>query len=128
MASIGCNLRTMKLSENQATLAFLLPSAFKELFAPRMLVIEHSFADGYFCHQANGDPISETEIQQLEEFLRNWLWDDEPFKCSEWPRDRLIEELYKINSTSLLTNCVILWHYSSFDVPFLIHVILVRFI
>ncbi len=99
----------MKLSENQATLAFLLPSAFKELFAPRMLVIEHSFADGYFCHEANWETITRSEIKQLEDYMREWLWDDQPITLKTWSRDRMIEELHRIKSISKLSN-VQRWH------------------
>ncbi|NQT96562.1 MAG: nucleoside kinase [Candidatus Marinimicrobia bacterium] len=104
----------MKLSENQATLAFLLPSAFKELFAPRMLVIEHSFVDGYFCHEANWEKISRTEIKQLEKYMREWLWDQEQITFETWSRDRMIEELYRINSVSKLSN---VQHWQTDQIP-----------
>ena len=104
----------MKLSENQATLAFLLPSAFKELFSPRMLVIEHSFVDGYFCHEANWEKITRTEIKQLEKYMRKWLWGQEPITFETWSRDRMIEELYRINSVSKLSN---VQHWQTDQIP-----------
>jgi len=100
----GSNFQFMRLNEIQATLGFLLPCAFKELFAPRMLVIEHSFVDGYFCHEANHEEVTAAEIKQLEKHIRNWLWDDSPITFSSWPKDKLIEELYKMNSVSKLSN------------------------
>ncbi len=104
----------MRLLENQATLAFLLPSAFKELFAPRLLVIEHSFVDGYYCHEANWEPISESEIVQLEKYIREWLWDDEPIRFGTWPKSKLLDEMARIKSASKLSN---VRHWNSENIP-----------
>ncbi|MFH1853632.1 MAG: nucleoside kinase [Candidatus Neomarinimicrobiota bacterium] len=108
----------MKLSEIHATLAFLLPSAFKELFTPRTLVIEHSFADGYFCHEANWETITPEEIEELEQYLREWLWEDVPIKFATWPKGKLIEELYKINSVSKLSN---VQHWPQQQIPIVLY-------
>ncbi len=94
----------MKLSENSATLTFMVTSAFKELFAPRMLVVEHSFADGFYCHEAEWQAITEEEIGQLEQFLREWLWSNEAIQFEYWTKNKVMQELERINSYSKLSN------------------------
>ncbi len=94
----------MKLNENSATLGFLLTSIFKDLFAPRMLVIEHSFADGFFCHEASWEPISESDIARLEKTMREWLWSDLEIQFEYWTKNKLMDELENINSNSKLSN------------------------
>lgn len=92
----------MNLAANQATLAFLLSCACRELFPNRMLVIEHSLGGGYFCHDARWEPYTEVELESLAEKIRAWLKDDHPLRLEEEPRDKVIEELYRTNSRSKL--------------------------
>ena len=60
----------MNLAANQASLSFLLSSACRELFPDRMLVIEHSFGDSYFCHDARWEPYTEMELESL--VMKRW--------------------------------------------------------
>jgi uridine kinase len=89
-------------TEVKATLAFLLSKSFKELLSPRMLVIEHSFGDGLFCHEANWEPVEEHEIREVENRMREYIADDHELQFTMMSREKMIEELYKLNSQSKL--------------------------
>ena len=92
----------MDLPAKQATLAFLLSQAFKELYTPRMLVIEHSFGDGFFCHEAQWETITEEEVKTLEGLMRKWLNNKTPIRLEHLSKTKVIEEFYKSNSYSKL--------------------------
>ncbi|MBC8214716.1 MAG: nucleoside kinase [Candidatus Marinimicrobia bacterium] len=80
------NIRNIsKLSENQATLAFLLSSAYRELFSPSFLIIEHSFADGLFCHSNSWDPISEQDVSALSLKIREYLNNSQAIELTSLP-------------------------------------------
>lgn len=91
------------LSSIHATQAFLLSGAFKKVFPDRLLVIEHSFGDSFFCHDVNFDPISAEELQKLENLMHEWIKSDEPITFLLWPKQKFIEKLYKFNSHSKLS-------------------------
>ena len=91
------------LSSIHATQAFFLSGAFKKVFPDRLLVIEHSFGDSFFCHDVNFDPITMDELQKLENLMRDWIKNDEPITFKLWPKQKFIEKLYKFNSHSKLT-------------------------
>ncbi|MEE8340793.1 MAG: nucleoside kinase [Candidatus Neomarinimicrobiota bacterium] len=90
------------LSSIHATQAFLLSGAFKKVFPDRLLVIEHSFGNAFFCHDVNFDPISVEELQKLEDLMMKWIKSDEPITFEFWPKQKFIEKLYKFNSHSKL--------------------------
>lgn len=90
------------LSEVHATLAFFLSGAFKKVFPDRLLVVEHSFGNSFFCHDVNFEPISVDDLVKLEKLMRDWIKNDKPIVFDEWPKERFIEKLYKYNSKSKL--------------------------
>ncbi len=90
----------MNLSANQATLAFLMTAAFRELFPNRKLIIEHSFGNGYFCHDTQWDPFLAGDLSQLEKMMHSFIKDNIPIKFGDNPRDWVIQEFYKFNSIS----------------------------
>ncbi len=82
--------RLFELNARQATLAFLLVSAHRHLFPETDLVVEHSFADGYFCHRDHWQPIPDNHIRELEKTMRAWLEGPNPLESTHLRRDRLI--------------------------------------
>jgi uridine kinase len=93
----------MALESTQATLAFLLSCAFKELFASRrQLVIEHSIADGYFCHAADGKPFTSAEIKQLEARLIHFVENETPVEFGSLPRRKVLADFKAKQSSSKL--------------------------
>ncbi len=90
------------LSSVHATQAFFLSGTFKKVFPDRLLVIEHSFGDSFFCHDVNFNPISTEELQKLEKLMREWITSDHPLTFESWPKQKFIEKLYKFNSHSKL--------------------------
>ncbi len=89
-------------SSIHATQAFLLSGAFKRVFPNRLLVIEHSFGNAFFCHDVNFDPISVEELQKLENLMFDWIKSKTPITFELWPKQKFIEKLYKFNSHSKL--------------------------
>ena len=90
------------LSSVHATQAFFLSGAFKKVFPDRLLVIEHSFGDSFFCHDVNFNPISTEELQKLEKLMREWITNDKPLTFESWSKQKFIEKLFKFNSHSKL--------------------------
>ncbi len=88
------------LNHAQATLAFLLSSAFKELLAPKMLVIEHSFGDGLFCHEANWEPITESEIKAVFQLMHKWIERNSSLQLSIKKKSKVVGEFKNMNSQS----------------------------
>jgi uridine kinase len=88
------------LSNVHATLAFFLSGAFKKVFPDRLLVIEHSFGNSFFCHDVNFEPISVDDLEKLEKLMAEWINNDKPLVFDEWPKQKFIEKLYKYNSKS----------------------------
>lgn len=88
------------LSEVHATLAFFLSGAFKKVFPDRLLVVEHSFGDAFYCHDVDFEPISEDNLVKLEKLMREWIENDKPLIFDEWTKQKFIEKLYKYNSQS----------------------------
>ncbi|NHZ87351.1 MAG: nucleoside kinase [Planctomycetia bacterium] len=89
-------------SSIHATQAFLLSGAFKKVFPNRLLVVEHSFGNAFFCHDVNFDPISVEELQKLENLMFDWIKSKTPITFELWPKQKFIEKLYKFNSHSKL--------------------------
>lgn len=90
------------LSSVHATQAFFLSGAFKKVFPDRLLVIEHSFGDSFYCHDVNFDPITSEDLQKLEKLMREWINSSEPLDFETWSKEKFIEKLYKFNSHSKL--------------------------
>ena len=88
------------INRAQATLAFLLSNAFNELLDPKMIVIEHSFGDGLFCHEANWDFITEAEIESVFQLMQKWINNGQELQFEEISKEAAIEEFEKINSRS----------------------------
>ena len=88
------------LSEVHATQAFFLSGAFKKVFPDRLLVVEHSFGNAFYCHDVDFEPISSDDLVKLEKLMREWIKNDKPIEFEEWDKKRLIEKLYKYNSKS----------------------------
>ena len=82
------------------TLVFLLAKAFNELFAPRQIVIEHSFSDGLFCHEASWEEITEEEISQLEKLLNDWVSDPTLVELEKHSKESIMEKLILMDSKS----------------------------
>lgn len=90
------------LSSAQTTLTFLLSIAFKELLSPRILVIEHSFSDGLFCHEANWRPISGREIESLFQLMKTWINSGGQIEYKTKTKSDVIDEFKEMNSLSKL--------------------------
>lgn len=78
-------------SARLATLGFFLAKAFKELLEPRQLVIEHSFGDGLFCHEAQWQKITAREIRLLQHTMEAWIGNIEPIRFTEKPKAEALE-------------------------------------
>jgi len=90
------------LSERHATLTFFLSGAFKKVFLDRLLVIEHSFGNSFYCHDVDFTPISAMELANLESLMKKWINNDMPIIIENWPKTKFIEKLYRYNSKSKL--------------------------
>lgn len=86
----------------QNTVLFLLSKAFYELFHPHQIVIEHSFGDGFFCHEANWEKMSGKNIKELEVQLINWIKNTTPIEFESRSKHRVQKDLEKMNSQSKL--------------------------
>ncbi|NOZ74907.1 MAG: nucleoside kinase [FCB group bacterium] len=87
-------------SARLATLGFFLAKAFKELLEPRQLVIEHSFGDGLFCHEAHWQKISKREIRLLQHAMEAWIGNIEPIRFTEKPKSEALEFFTETKSLS----------------------------
>ena len=88
------------LSEVNATLAFFLSGAFKKVFPDRLLVVEHSFGDAFYCHDVDFEPISDDDLIKLENLMQEWINNDKAIEFEDWDKQRFIEKLYRYNSKS----------------------------
>ncbi|NOZ07505.1 MAG: nucleoside kinase [FCB group bacterium] len=104
----------MTSNARRATLAFLLSTAFRELFGARNLVIEHSFGDGYFSHRDNWEEITHEEIQALEKLMRTWLTGDTPLHLGTMPK---LEILSRFKKAGLKNKPAILKKWKTDPVP-----------
>jgi len=90
------------LSEKHITLTFFLSGAFKKVFPDKLLVIEHSFGNSFYCHDVNFEPLSVDELDKLEKLMLEWINNDKPIAFENWPKTKFIEKLYRYNSQSKL--------------------------
>ncbi len=86
----------------KATLTLVLSKAFKETIHDRLLVIEHSYGDGYFCHDASWKSLSLNQIKQVEYAMRRWLSGSESIVLERKPRQEVINLFTQIGSESKL--------------------------
>jgi uridine kinase len=63
------------------SLTFLLEAAFEDLFPDAILAIDHSVASGgYFCQVLGGHPLTDQELAELENRMRELVDADLPFE------------------------------------------------
>ena len=66
------------------SLTFLLETAFLDLFPDAILTVDHSVTSGgYFCQVYRRSPLSEEELDQLDNRMRELVGEDIPFKRLE---------------------------------------------
>jgi uridine kinase len=74
------------------SLTFLLEAAFETLFPGAILTVDHSVASGgYYCQVSGRPPLSQQELQSLEQEMRNQVEDDLPFHRQEVPLQEAID-------------------------------------
>ncbi len=62
------------------SLTFLLAAAFEELHPNAKLTVDHSVSSGgYYCEVSDQDPLTKTELQKVEDRMREFVDDDLPF-------------------------------------------------
>jgi len=82
------------------SLTFLLETAFDQLFPHAILAIDHSVASGgYFCQVFNSPSISERQLQDLEDRMRELVEADMPFKREKVPLKEAIAYFSKKDYT-----------------------------
>jgi uridine kinase len=73
------------------SLTFLLAATFEELFPNANLIIDHSIAyGGYYCEVSRRLPLSDQELIQLEDRMREMVEADLPFAKSQVTVDEAI--------------------------------------
>ncbi len=74
------------------SLTFLLEAAFETLFPGAILTVDHSVASGgYYCQVSGRSPLSQQELQRLEQEMRDLVEDDLPFHRQEVPLQEAID-------------------------------------
>ncbi len=74
------------------SLTFLLGTAFHQLFPDAVLTIDHSVTSGgYFCQVYNRIPLSNQELNQLENQMRILVKEDHDFFRKEYPLEEAIK-------------------------------------
>ena len=86
------------------SLTQLLTKVFLENFQPQQLVVEHSYRDGYFCHEASWDEFSPEDIQLLEQGMREWLAGPENITLGTRTRDQVLQYMLLRSSVSKSAN------------------------
>lgn len=90
------------------SLVFLLETAFEERFPEAILYVDHSVSSGgYYCQVENRPPLTEDELQALEEDMRQLVAQDLPFVRQEVPLAEAIayfKEAGKEDKVRLLAN------------------------
>ena len=73
------------------SLTFLLEVAFEQLYPGATLTVDHSVASGgYFCQVSGREPLSQEELERLEEKMRELVEADLPFRREEIPLEEAI--------------------------------------
>jgi uridine kinase len=74
------------------SLVFLLETAFEEIFPGAVLTVDHSVASGgYYCQVSGRPPLTQAELNLLEERMRQMVEQDLPFERQEVPISQAIE-------------------------------------
>ena len=73
-------------------LTYLLETAFAAIFPDAILRIDHSVSSGgYYCQVLERLPLSESELNQLEEKMHQLVKADLPFQREEFPLAQAVE-------------------------------------
>lgn len=73
------------------SLTFLLESSFQDLFSNAILTIDHSVVSGgFFCQVYNRVPLSDQELNRLENRMRTLVDEDHPLIRKEYPLEEAI--------------------------------------
>ena len=74
------------------SLTFLLETSFNDLFPGAILTIDHSVSSGgYYCQVSRRQPLSQDELDGLENYMRNLVDKDVVFSRQEMPLNQAIE-------------------------------------
>ncbi|NIA18513.1 MAG: nucleoside kinase [Simkaniaceae bacterium] len=88
----------------KATITHILTKVFLETKKGKALVIEHSYQDGYFCHVAGWEEITDDEVCRLENEMRLWLAGEETISTGVKKRDDVIKYMMILPSVSKTAN------------------------
>ena len=78
------------------SLTFLLAAAFEELHPQVKLTVDHSVSSGgYYCEVSDHDPLTKTELQKVEDRMREFVDEDLPFAKTVTSVDEAIEHFTK---------------------------------
>ncbi|MDR2293526.1 MAG: nucleoside kinase [Prevotellaceae bacterium] len=81
----------------QRTLTFLLQKALKDLFPEYTLTVQHSVSKGLYCEISNdGKKLTMTQVNKLEQYMRNMVAEDIPFIKKKIPTEDAIK-LFEAN-------------------------------
>lgn len=79
------------------SLTFLLESAFSDLYPGAILTVDHSITSGgYFCQVYHRSPLSDAELAQLQERMRNLVEENLPFERLQISLEEGIEYFRKL--------------------------------
>lgn len=85
------------------SLTMLLETAFHKLYPSAYLTVDHSVASGgYFCQVLNRPPLSDTELQKLEETMRQMVAADLPLTRTEIPLHEAIQYFASMNADDMV--------------------------
>lgn len=74
------------------SVTFLLEAAFDELFPDAFLTVDHSVASGgFYCEVSNREPLSNSELEELESRMRELVKADLPIEKQVVPLAKAIE-------------------------------------
>ena len=78
------------------SLTFLLAAAFEELHPDAKLTVDHSVSSGgYYCEVSDHDPLTQKELQKVEDRMRELVDEDLPFAKTVTSVDEAIEHFTK---------------------------------
>ncbi|MDX9865401.1 MAG: TGS domain-containing protein [Anaerolineaceae bacterium] len=73
------------------SLIYLLEAAYEELFSNGDLTVDHSVSSGgFFCQVLGREPLSEDELQQLEDHMHKLVDADLPIERQQIPLDEAV--------------------------------------
>ncbi|PWH16020.1 MAG: nucleoside kinase [Anaerolineae bacterium] len=85
------------------SLTMLLETAFHKLYPDAYLTIDHSVSSGgYFCQVFNRPPLSDAELQSLEQTMRRLVEADLPLIRTEIPLHEAIQYFASINADDMV--------------------------